>query len=80
MEGGGGGGNTPVGGGPAPAAIDTSGLDLDADTVAKLVEVDPESWRAELPQLDEHYKAIGDTVPADLREQLTALEKRLAGG
>jgi phosphoenolpyruvate carboxykinase (GTP) len=72
--------DTPIGRVPAPGAIDTSGLDLDADTVAKLVEVDPESWRAELPQLDEHYKAIGDTVPADLREQLTALEKRLAGG
>jgi phosphoenolpyruvate carboxykinase (GTP) len=72
--------DTPIGRVPAPGAIDTSGLDLDADTVAKLVEVDPESWRAELPQLDEHYKAIGDTVPTDLREQLTALEKRLAGG
>jgi phosphoenolpyruvate carboxykinase (GTP) len=80
IEGGGEAVDTPIGRVPAPAAIDTSGLDLDADTVAKLVEVDPESWRAELPQLDEHYKAIGDTVPADLREQLTALEKRLAGG
>jgi phosphoenolpyruvate carboxykinase (GTP) len=72
--------DTPIGRVPAPGAIDTSGLDLDADTVAKLVKVDPESWRAELAQLDEHYKAIGDTVPAELREQLTALEKRLAGG
>jgi phosphoenolpyruvate carboxykinase (GTP) len=80
IEGGGEAMDTPIGRVPAPGAIDTSGLDLDADTVAKLVKVDPESWRAELPQLDEHYKAIGDTVPAELREQLTALEKRLAGG
>jgi phosphoenolpyruvate carboxykinase (GTP) len=80
IEGGGEAMDTPIGRVPAPGAIDTSSLDLDADTVAKLVKVDPESWRAELPQLDEHYKAIGDTVPAELREQLTALEKRLAGG
>ena len=39
---------------------------------------DPESWRAELPQIEEHYRFIGDTVPAELRQQLTELEKRLA--
>ncbi|HEY3000311.1 MAG TPA: phosphoenolpyruvate carboxykinase (GTP) [Acidimicrobiales bacterium] len=72
--------DTPIGRVPAPGAIDTAGLDLGAHTVAQLVAVDPDSWRAELPQIDEHYKAIGDTVPVELREQLTALEKRLAGG
>jgi phosphoenolpyruvate carboxykinase (GTP) len=46
----------------------------------KLVAVDAESWRQELPQIDEHYRFIGDTVPAPLREQLDNLEKRLAGG
>jgi phosphoenolpyruvate carboxykinase (GTP) len=65
---------------PAPGAIDTAGLDLDDATVTKLVEVDPESWRAELPQLEAHYAALGETVPSALREQLEALDKRLAGG
>jgi phosphoenolpyruvate carboxykinase (GTP) len=64
---------------PAADALDTSGLDVDPATVAKLLEVDNESWRQELPQIDEHYKAIGDSVPTALREQLVALEKRLAG-
>jgi phosphoenolpyruvate carboxykinase (GTP) len=72
--------DTPIGRVPAPGAIDTTGLDIAADTLAKLVEVDAESWRQELPQLDEHYRALGDHVPADLREQLTELEKRLAAG
>ena len=31
-------------------------------------------------QLDEHYCGLGDHVPAELREQLTQLEKRLAAG
>nr|MBO2501781.1 phosphoenolpyruvate carboxykinase (GTP) [Thermoanaerobacterales bacterium] len=70
--------DTPIGRVPAPGAIDTSGLDVDEETMAKLLEVDPESWRAELPQIEEHYRFIGDTVPAELRQQLTELEKRLA--
>ncbi len=63
---------------PAAGAIDIAGLDVDEATMAKLVEVDPESWRAELPQLEDHYAGLGDTVPAALREQLEKLEKRLA--
>jgi phosphoenolpyruvate carboxykinase (GTP) len=72
--------DTPIGRVPAPGAIDTAGLDLDDATVTKLVEVDPESWRAELPQLEAHYAALGETVPSALREQLEALDKRLAAG
>jgi phosphoenolpyruvate carboxykinase (GTP) len=72
--------DTPIGRVPAEDAIDTSGLDIDEATVAKLVEVDPESWRAELPQLEAHYAGLGETVPAPLREQLEALDKRLAAG
>ncbi len=70
--------DTAIGRVPAPGAIDTTGLDIDAETVAKLVAVDPESWRQELSQLDDHYRRLGDHVPTELREQLTKLEKRLA--
>jgi phosphoenolpyruvate carboxykinase (GTP) len=72
--------DTPIGRVPAPGAIDTTGLDIDAETVAKLVEVDAESWRQELPQLEDHYRRLGDHVPTALREQLTELDKRLAAG
>jgi len=72
--------DTPIGRVPAAGAIDTSGLDIDDATVAKLVEVDPESWKAELPQLEDHYAGLGDTVPAALREQLETLDKRLTAG
>jgi phosphoenolpyruvate carboxykinase (GTP) len=70
--------DTPIGRVPTAGAIDTTGLDIDAATMARLAEVDPDSWRAELPQIEEHYRFIGDTVPAALREQLEDLEKRLA--
>jgi phosphoenolpyruvate carboxykinase (GTP) len=72
--------DTPIGRVPAPDALDTAGLDVDPATVEKLVAVDPESWREELPQLEEHYRSLGDHVPQPLRDQLETLEKRLAGG
>jgi phosphoenolpyruvate carboxykinase (GTP) len=72
--------DTPIGRVPTATAIDTSGLDVDEATMAALVAVDPDSWRAELPQIEDHYKGLGTQVPVELREQLTALDKRLAAG
>jgi phosphoenolpyruvate carboxykinase (GTP) len=71
--------DTPIGRVPAADAIDTEGLDLDPSALAELVTVDAERWRAELPQLEEHYATFGATLPGALREQFAALEKRLAG-
>jgi phosphoenolpyruvate carboxykinase (GTP) len=78
LEGEGGASDTPIGRVPTADAIDVEGTDLDAATLAQLLEVDSESWRAELPQLAEHYRKLGERVPATLRDQLDALEKRLA--
>jgi phosphoenolpyruvate carboxykinase (GTP) len=69
---------TPIGWVPAAGAIDTTGLDLDDGTLARLVDVDPESWRHELPQIEEHYQFLGERVPDELRDELRALDKRLA--
>ncbi len=78
IEGGDGAADTPVGRVPADGALDVTGLDLDDATLAKLVHVDADLWRQELPQIEEHYRGLGDSVPARLREQLEELEKRLA--
>ena len=63
---------------PAAGAIDTDGIDVPGPVMDALLSVDVESWRAELPQLEEHYAGLGDTVPETLREELEELEKRLA--
>jgi phosphoenolpyruvate carboxykinase (GTP) len=68
---------TPIGRVPTADAIDTSGLDLAPDVLEELLRVGNDSWRAELPQLDEHYRGLGERVPTALREQLETLEKRL---
>ncbi len=71
---------TPIGLVPPVGAggIDTNGLDISAETMAKLLEVDSEGWAAQLPQIKEHYAGFGDKLPPELRSQLEALERRLA--
>jgi phosphoenolpyruvate carboxykinase (GTP) len=69
---------TPIGRVPAPGALDISGLDIDDATLAELVSVDPESWRQEIPQIEDHYAKLGDTVPPELEDELSELQKRLA--
>jgi len=68
---------TPIGLVPAQGALDTEGLDLSANDLAKLLAVDPAEWKAQLPQLQEHFAEFGDDLPDELRAQLEALEKRL---
>jgi phosphoenolpyruvate carboxykinase (GTP) len=68
---------TPIGLVPSADALDTAGLDVTPNGMAKLLEVDAEEWMAQLPQLKEHYAMFGDRLPTELREQLQALEKRL---
>jgi phosphoenolpyruvate carboxykinase (GTP) len=70
---------TPIGFVPTVDAVDTSGLDIDPATVAKLVDVDAEAWRHEVPLIEDHFASLGERLPAELKEELRTLEKRLAG-
>jgi phosphoenolpyruvate carboxykinase (GTP) len=68
---------TPIGLVPSDGAIDTSGLDVSPEAMAKLLEVDPDEWGAQLPQLREHFASFGDGLPTELARQLETLERRL---
>jgi phosphoenolpyruvate carboxykinase (GTP) len=57
--------------------IDLEGLEIDADAMAQLLEVDADCWQEQLPQIREHYAKFGDRLPDELRAQLDGLEKRL---
>ncbi len=69
---------TPIGLVPAPGALETGGLDLSSGELEKLLDVDPEEWKVQLPQIHQHYALFGDSLPDELRSQLEALEGRLA--
>jgi len=68
---------TPIGMVPAAGGLDTEGLQISAEQVADLLAVDPAEWKAELPQVEEHFDRFGDHLPDELREQLADLERRL---
>jgi phosphoenolpyruvate carboxykinase (GTP) len=57
--------------------IDTDGLDVTDAAMAKLLEVDIDGWRQQLPQMHEHYAAFGEKLPAELHAQLETLELRV---
>ena len=68
---------SPIGYLPKPEDINVEGLDISEDTLKDLLSVDREKWKADIENIKEFYAQIGDHVPAELYEELAALEKRL---
>jgi len=69
--------DTPIGRVPAPADLDTTGLDLPAANVAKLLGVDVQGWLNEVSRIREHFAKFGDRLPKGLQDELAGLERRL---
>ena len=68
---------TPIGHVPTPESLDTAGLDMTAEALAKCLEVDAEEWKAEVPGIQEWFDKIGDKTPTMLRVELDGLKARL---
>jgi phosphoenolpyruvate carboxykinase (GTP) len=62
---------------PTADALETDGLGLDAAALEKLLTVDPDELRQQLPQVREHLARFGDDLPQEIRGQLEELERRL---
>ncbi len=69
---------TPIGYLPRPEDINLEGLDMDIETLKKILTVDNERWTAETKEIEEYYKIFGDRLPAELKAQLEGLKERLA--
>ena len=70
---------TPIGLVPevGDGGIDTDGVDIDPEAMSKLLAVDPQDWKHQLPQMHEHYAKFGDRLPEELKAQLEALGQAL---
>jgi phosphoenolpyruvate carboxykinase (GTP) len=68
---------TPIGVVPKPNDLDLSGLALDEEDMAELLQVDRDGWANEVPLIREYYATFGAKIPAALLSELDALEKRL---
>ncbi|HSP04464.1 MAG TPA: phosphoenolpyruvate carboxykinase (GTP) [Acidimicrobiales bacterium] len=69
---------TPIGLVPTAESLDLEGLDIDAAVLDELLEVHPESWRQEVPLIEDHFDSIGERLPETLRGRLETLEKKLS--
>ena len=69
---------TPIGYLPRPEDINLEGLDMDMETLKKILTVDNEKWTAETKEIEEYYKIFGDKLPTELRAELEGLKERLA--
>jgi len=69
--------DTPIGRLPLPEDLDTKNLDVSADKLAKLLNVDVEGWLAEVPRIREHFATFGNRLPQGMRDEVDALEQRL---
>ncbi len=69
---------TAIGYVPKAEDINIEGLDISLDTIRDLLTVDVESWKEDVENIKEFYALIGDHVPAEMHEELAALEARLA--
>ncbi len=68
---------TAIGFVPKAEDINIEGLDIDMATIEELLRVDTASWKEDVQNIKEFYAMIGDRVPAELYEELAALEARL---
>ena len=68
---------TPIGYVPNAEDIDVDGLDITTETVKDLLSVDKDLWLEDCAAIKDFYKQVGDRVPAELYEELAALEARL---
>ncbi|MBQ8524865.1 MAG: phosphoenolpyruvate carboxykinase (GTP) [Clostridia bacterium] len=68
---------TAIGYVPRIEDLQLEGLDIDEATIKELLRVEPEWWKEDIVNIKEFYELVGDHVPAEMYEELAALEKRL---
>jgi len=71
---------TPIGHVPAPEALDTRGLKIESRDMTELLRIDQAGWQNEITGIRDHYARLGDHLPAELLQELSALERRLTQG
>jgi phosphoenolpyruvate carboxykinase (GTP) len=68
---------TPIGLMPKDGDLDLTGLDLPKENLQALMNVDLAEWKAEVPDIEQHFKTFGNRLPARLRKQLEEFKRRL---
>ena len=68
---------TPIGYVPSATALNVEGLNVTPSDMTELLTVHADEWRDEVPRIRVHYAAFGEHLPANLADEIDALEARL---
>jgi len=68
---------TPIGLLPIEGDIDLSGLNISADDMGELLRVEADDWKAEIPDIDNHFAKFGNRLPERLKKQFQEFKKRI---
>jgi phosphoenolpyruvate carboxykinase (GTP) len=69
---------TPIGNLPRVEDMNTSGLEIQPETLRELLSINPSAWRAEAKQIGEYLEEFGTRTPLKLKEELADVQQRLA--
>jgi len=68
---------TPIGLLPYEGDIDLKGLSLPPEDIKELMDINPDEWRAEIPDIEKHFSEFGNRLPERLRKQFQEFIRRL---
>lgn len=68
---------TPLGLVPQLSDLDLTGLDIPAEKIAKLFEINPDQWGPELQDIEKFFNQFGDRLPKEIWQEYKTLVKKL---
>ena len=68
---------SPIGYLPTSDSLDTTGLDIDADTLESLLNINEAEWKQELDAIEDYLESFGDRLPGELKKELERVKAAL---
>ncbi|MCK5505477.1 MAG: phosphoenolpyruvate carboxykinase (GTP) [Thermodesulfovibrionia bacterium] len=68
---------SPIGFLPKEGDLDLEGINVSPEDMKELMKVNPEEWKAEIPDIEQHFALFGNRLPHRLKKQLKDFIARL---
>ncbi|RJR16116.1 MAG: phosphoenolpyruvate carboxykinase (GTP) [Nitrospiraceae bacterium] len=68
---------TPIGLIPDEGSLDLGGLNISHENMKELMSINPEEWKAEIPDIEKHFSTFGNRLPEKLKKQFSEFIERL---
>jgi phosphoenolpyruvate carboxykinase (GTP) len=68
---------SPIGFLPKEGDLELQGINISPEEMEELMKVDPREWKAEIPDIEQHFALFGNRLPERLKKQLKDFINRL---